>query len=92
MEQLEPSVKLELGQARKLHGPDSEEALLATGKYARLLFNMGELGKAEGLRREELAGRQRVQGMKHPDALIAMGNLAAVLRGRGKLAESEALC
>ena len=64
MEQLEPSVRWELEEARRLHGADSLETLSAVSKYARLLENMGELGQAEPLYREELAGRQRVQGKR----------------------------
>ncbi|KAG1671285.1 hypothetical protein FOA52_010856 [Chlamydomonas sp. UWO 241] len=58
---------------------------------AALLKTQGDLGEAEALARQELAGCEKVLGAEHPDTLTSVDSLAMLLKDQGKLDEAEPL-
>ena len=72
--------------------PVEERATSALiNNLAALLSDLGELGDAEPLYREALAGHRRTLGDEHPLTLTSITNLAILLVDHGKLGDAEPL-
>jgi hypothetical protein len=71
-----------LDSRRRVHGDEHPGTLIAAGKLADSLLNLGSFAEAELIAREALGVSKRVLGDEHPDTLIAADKLAASLSPR----------
>ena len=85
------TLRRELDENRKKHGPKDPYTLGVMNNLASILYHQERYDEAENLYRETLELRRKVLGSEHPDTLGVMNNLASTLLRQERYDEAEKL-
>jgi tetratricopeptide (TPR) repeat protein len=80
-----------LDSARRRHGPDSAEALVAQRQVAHVLLHRGRPREALALIEPSATGLARALGPDHPETLASRADLADAYSAAGRIAEAVRL-